>query len=238
MAREGLEMTKKMYGPDHLGVAISLYNIASLAQLQGRLREAESLGREALTMSRKLGSDGLFLAPALNGLGDTLRDEGKLEEARQMISEGLELRRKLLGSEDPKVADSLANLANVLERQGRLADAEPLARECLAIREGKIPDDWRAFDARSLLGENLAAQQKYNEAEPLLISGYEGMKLREDKIPADRKIRLREVLEHLVLLYKANGRSDQALEWQQRLDEFDKSQASKESTEATNQHKQ
>ena len=155
-----------------------------------------------------------------------------------MINEGLELRRKLLGSEDPKVAESLTKLANVLQRQDRLADAEPLARECLAIREGKIPVDWRAFDARSLLGENLAAQQKHNEAEPLLISGYEGMKLREAKIPADRKIRLREVLEHLVLLYKANGRSDQALEWQQRLDEFDKGQAPKESTETTNQRKQ
>jgi len=101
-----------------------------------------------------------------------------------------------------------------------------------------LPDDWRAFDARSLLGKNLVTQQKYNEAEPLLISGYEGMKLREAKIPVDLKIRLREVLKQLVLLYKVNGPSDHALEWQQRLDEFDKGQAAKKSTETTNHHKQ
>ena len=50
--------------------------------------------------------------------------------------------------------------------------------------KSRIPDDWLTFNARSLLGGSLLGQKKYAEAEPLLLSGYEGMKQREDKIPA------------------------------------------------------
>jgi len=34
-----------------------------------------------------------------------------------------------------------------------------------------------------MLGEALLLQKKYTEAEPLLLQGYEGMKLREAMIP-------------------------------------------------------
>jgi hypothetical protein len=46
------------------------------------------------------------------------------------------------------------------------------------IREINQPDDWQSFDTRSLLGSALAGQKKFVEAEPLLVSGYEGMKHR------------------------------------------------------------
>ena len=105
--------------------------------------------------------------------------------------------------------------------QGRFAQAEPLARECLAIREKKIPDEWRTFNARSMLGGSLLGQKKYTEAEPVLVSGYEGMKQRQDKIPADGRVRLKEALQRLVQLYEATVRPDQAAEWQQKLAEFD-----------------
>ncbi|MGA2748959.1 MAG: serine/threonine-protein kinase, partial [Verrucomicrobiota bacterium] len=67
--------------------------------------------------------------------------------------------------------------------EGKYAEAESLARECLAVREIVIPDDWRTFNARSLLGGSLLEQRKYQAAEPLLLSGYEGLKQREDEIP-------------------------------------------------------
>src|SRR5438046_9890167 len=56
------------------------------------------------------------------------------------------------------------------------AEAEASARECLVIREKKSPDDWQTFNAKSILGGSLLGQKKYAEAQPLLISGYEGMK--------------------------------------------------------------
>ena len=34
----------------------------------------------------------------------------------------------------------------------KFAEAQPLARECLALREKLIPDEWVTFNARSMLG--------------------------------------------------------------------------------------
>ena len=75
-----------------------------------------------------------------------------------------------------------------------MPDAEPIPRECLAIRVKKQTDVWITFNTQSLLGSALLGQKKYTDAEPLLLAGYEGMKEREAKIPAQGKIRLTEAL--------------------------------------------
>jgi eukaryotic-like serine/threonine-protein kinase len=49
----------------------------------------------------------------------------------------------------------LAERTSTLLEEGKFAEAEPLARECLALRETMIPDDWRTFNARSMLGGSL-----------------------------------------------------------------------------------
>ncbi len=43
-----------------------------------------------------------------------------------------------------------------------------------------------------MLGDSLMGQKKYAEAEPLIISVYDGIKGREDKIPPRGKSRLEE----------------------------------------------
>jgi hypothetical protein len=55
----------------------------------------------------------------------------------------------------------------------------------------------------------------------LLLSGYEGLKQRQDTIPANGGVRLKEALQRLVQLYEDTGRPDQAAEWHQKLAEFD-----------------
>src|SRR5262249_16126800 len=68
--------------------------------------------------------------------------------------------------------------------QRRYQDAEPLLREVVSTLERARPDAWTRFHAQSLLGASLAGQMKYNDAEPLLISGYQGLLERESTIPA------------------------------------------------------
>ena len=111
---------------------------------------------------------------------------------------------------------------------GKFGEAEPLARECLAIREMEIPDDWRTFNTRSMLGGSLLGQMKYAEAEPLLLSGYEGMKQRENTIPPQGKPRIRETLQRLVQLYEATGQAVRVTEWKQKLAEFDQPTTAKD----------
>jgi hypothetical protein len=101
--------------------------------------------------------------------------------------------------------------------QEKWTDAESSFRECLEIRERAEPDLWSTFNARSLLGGSLLGQKKYQDAEPLLLAGYEGMKQREKMIPAQGRVRLAEAAARLVQLYEALDDTDNAELWRSRL---------------------
>jgi tRNA A-37 threonylcarbamoyl transferase component Bud32 len=103
---------------------------------------------------------------------------------------------------------------------GRFEDAERLARKCLVLRERQDPDDWRSFLIRSVLGAALVGQKKYGEeTEKMLLSGYTGMKEREQRgrEPSEMRGRLKDAAQQLVQLYEARGQSDKAAEWKQKL---------------------
>jgi serine/threonine protein kinase/Tfp pilus assembly protein PilF len=216
--REALAMQKKLVGSENPYVALSLNNLATVLQDEGKLAEAEAMQREALAMQKKvLGSENPAVAGSLGLLAAVLRDEGRLAEAETLFREALAMDKKLLGSEHPDVAVWLAELTRTLLLEGKLIEAEALARECLAIREKRLPESWETFDARSLLGATLLEQKKYPEAEPLLLTGYSGMKEREERIPVPEKRRLKEALQRLVELYDAIGKPEEAAKWKREL---------------------
>jgi serine/threonine protein kinase/tetratricopeptide (TPR) repeat protein len=116
--------------------------------------------------------------------------------------------------------NSLLWRARALLNEAKFAQAESAARECLALREREAADDWQVFDTRSVLGASLLGQKKYADAEYLLVSGYEGMKQHELKVPAC-KPRLKEAVQRLVRLYDETNRPDRATEWKARLRELE-----------------
>ena len=97
--------------------------------------------------------------------------------------------------------------------------AETYLRECLTIREKQLPDDWVLFNTKSMLGGALAGQKKFQEAEPLLVEGYSGMKDREEKIPPAAKTRLPEAIRRLVDLYTAWEKPEEAAKWRAVLED-------------------
>ena len=88
-----------------------------------------------------------------------------------MHREALAMRRKLLGNEHPDVALSLDNLADVLQAQGKLAEAETMYREALAMRR-KLLGNEHPDVAISLinLADVLRKQGEHDEAKELLRS--------------------------------------------------------------------
>jgi TolA-binding protein len=143
---------------------------------------------------------------------------GQFAKAEVLFREGVERARTKFGANDPRTAEKMAWLGAHLIRREKGAEAEPVLRECLAIRERKQPDDWSRFNAESLLGGSLLGQEKYAEAEPLLLSGYKGMKGRETKVPAPARPRLAESGERVVRLYEAWGQPEKAKEWRAKLE--------------------
>ncbi len=111
----------------------------------------------------------------------------------------------------------MATLGLMLVKQERWAEAEPVLRDCLKIREAKQPDEWYTFNTHSLLGASLLGQKKFAEAEPLIVGGYEGLKAREAKLPAPAKKCLPEAAARIVPLYEAWGKKDKPDEWRKNL---------------------
>ena len=160
--------------------------------------------------------------PRLRWVGPQLLDAyakaGEDAKYANLLREQLAEARKSLPKVSPQLAGLLAQIGMALLEQKKGAEAEPLIRECLAIREKTQPDFWLTFSTKSMLGGALLGQKKYADAEPLLLAGYEGMKKQEAKIPPQGKVRLTEAVERLVQLYEATGKKDEAARWRKELE--------------------
>jgi non-specific serine/threonine protein kinase/serine/threonine-protein kinase len=204
------------------------HTLGEVYVLLGDYPKAETMFRRSLEVrERTLGKDHPATLDSVNGLAALLKAKGDYVGALPLWHRVLQACERKLGKEDPGTLEASFELAEVLLANGDCAGAEPLARKCLAFYEQQSPDAWLTFSTRSLLGGCLLGQKKPAEAEPLLLSGYEGMKQREDQIPASSRPRLKEALQRLVQLYETTDRKDQATEWKRKLAEFEQAEAAK-----------
>jgi eukaryotic-like serine/threonine-protein kinase len=120
--------------------------------------------------------------------------------------------------------NTMAELAGVHMDLGRYDLAEPLLRPSLAVLEKGWPDDWGTFGRKSLYGSALLGQKKYADAEPLLLTGYQGLKDRAATISPNRHGTLTDALQRLVRLYDAWGKPDEAAKWRKELEAHSKAE--------------
>jgi hypothetical protein len=81
----------------------------------------------------------------------------------------------------------------------------------------KQPNDWQRFRTETLLGASLAGASKYVEAEPLLLTGYQGMTARKDRIAIPDRYNLDRAREWIVQLYQGWGKPEKATEWREKV---------------------
>lgn len=156
-----------------------------------------------------LGPDHSETAACRNKLAVAYRLAGHSDKASRLYDQD---------SDSPSHAAALAVQGSMLLAQKKYAEAELKLRERLAICQKIQPDDWTTFDAQSMLAAALLGQKKYTEAEPLLISGYEGMKKRQAKLTTEGRVHLIQTLERLVQLYDTEGKKDNAAKWRKTLE--------------------
>jgi tetratricopeptide (TPR) repeat protein/tRNA A-37 threonylcarbamoyl transferase component Bud32 len=215
---ETLTLRKAKLGPDHPDTLTSMNNLAMAYRAAGKFDQALPLLEQTFElMKSKLGPDHRTTLVCMNNLASVYRDAGKLEQALPLFEQTLALIKAKLGPDHPDALASMYDLGVAYLRVGKPAESERLASECLGSYEAKSPDNWRTFSTRSLLGGSLLAQKKYADAEPLLLSGYEGMKQREERIPATAKSRLTEAIKRLVQLFQETNRPDEAAKWKEKL---------------------
>jgi len=203
-------------GPDDPATRQTMVDLAQAYRDAGKVEQAVPLLQQAVAVLEKRQF-------ADNGAASVLWTLIEAHQRLQQFHQAEVWQRKMVALAKKQGPDGwhyseLARLGSYLLAQKKFVDAESVLRECLAFREKVFPDAWLRFNAQSLLGAALAGQEKYPEAEPLLLQGYEGMKKREVQIPADHRIRLREALERLIQLYDAWDKPEQADSWRKKLD--------------------
>ena len=165
MFEQALAIKERLLGENHHQVALALNSLALTLRRVGRIAEAEECLRRAVAIDRQTPGRDVTLAIHLTNLAPVIQDDPEAKEAA--LLEALEILRGL----DPPTAlpATLSVLTSLTRSQGRLAEAEDYARECLqAANRAYAGDDPRV--ARALLGlaRVLVSAGRFGEAEPLL----------------------------------------------------------------------
>ncbi len=218
LERTTLPLNRRVLGPDH---PVTIFTIRVLAQalaFQGKFAEAEPMLLEALKICRQsFGSEENETLGVMNTLGFFYQQEGKLVDAEALLRETLEIRERRQGPDDVQTILTGDVLGLALLKNAKYAEAEKLFRESLEKRRRLFPHEWRTAYVESQLGETLACEQRYSEAEPLLVAAFEGLKAQAARIPASADVDFRRTGEGLIRLYIAWGKPGEADVWRQKI---------------------
>ena len=144
------------------------------------------------------GPDHVATIRSLYGLACSYFGTQEYDRAETVLVLLVGARERVNGRYSPATVFDRELLVRAYLGLGRYPSAEVAQRECLHVREHNAPEEWQTSMARAILGDLLVRQRKFQEAEPLLLSGYEGMKQREDKIPKEFKHHLTTAVRRLV----------------------------------------
>lgn len=169
LLERALAICEQGLGPDDIGTATALNNLAVLLQKQRDFAGARlQIERSLAIYERALGPVAPLTMTAVANLGLLLHAQGDLVGARPLLERVLAMTEKVLGPEHPDTARSLNNLAGVLQDQGELAAARPLYERALAIAEKALgPEHPNTAASLQNLGGLLHDQGDLAGARPL-----------------------------------------------------------------------
>jgi len=215
---KALEIKRRVLGEIHHSTATAWNGLASLYRLEGKLTEAEPLQLKAVEIWRAVsGDEGPETLTSENGLATLYQAQKRYAEAEGVWTKVLEGQRRTLGAKHPKTVDVMGSLGEVQIQQGKYAAAEPLLREALSNWETANPNSWKRYYGQTLLGTSLSGQKRFEEAEPLLLSGYQGLLERQATIPAGSERVGPEAGLRIAQLYENWGQTEKAVVWRERL---------------------
>jgi tetratricopeptide (TPR) repeat protein len=208
---------RRVLGESHPDTLRSMHDLGLLYRAEGKNAQAEELLVQVLDYRRRaLGPEHPDTLRSMSDLGAVYHRADKDELAEPLLMKTFEARRRALGP-NPDTWDTLGWLAEVELQQQKYVDAERLLREAVGTTAKTIPDIWNRYYFQNLLGASLAGQQRFAEAEPLLVSGQEGMVQRAATVPADSLSLVVQAGQRIVQLYERWGRLEKAAEWRQKL---------------------
>ncbi len=107
-------MQRKLFGPNHIGLAVTLDRLGSSLLKLGKGDEAIQHHRAAIEiLSKTLGESHLYVADTVNSLGNALADSGDLEEAAAEYRRAIAIWKQSVGDSHARAAVGHANLGAI-----------------------------------------------------------------------------------------------------------------------------
>jgi tetratricopeptide (TPR) repeat protein len=212
------EVQRRVLGEEHPDALTVTNNLAVVCRHIGKQAEAEALLTRVMDVQhRVLGDDHPNQLATMSSLAQVYQLQGKLAEAKSLLTRTLAGQRRVNGPEHLGTLNTMRVLGGIYRDEGHYGQAESLLREALKGYLKVRPEFWPRFDVESTLGASLAGQKRYAEAEPLLLSGHEGMSRLEASIPPVNKPSVQRAAEWIAALYQSSGQTAKAAEWRQQL---------------------
>ncbi len=218
MLTRALELQRRVLGPEHLSTLNGMRNLAGLYRDEGKYESAERLATKALEAGTRLVGVGHHLTLLImEELALIYRDERKYAQAEMLYTKLLKLEEQALGREHPRRLASMNDFAFVYLARREYVKAEHVALAALDAYKSVGTDTWHRYESEFLLGASLAGQNRYIEAQPVLLSGYAGMMRRDAKVPAGSQFKLKDAGAWIVRFYESSNHKEAAREWRQTL---------------------
>ena len=223
LGEEVLERQVLLLGNNHPATLSTRYLLALAYRDDNQMEKALLLFEQAALGIERLEFAHVNAFRIIDYMCDYYEQLEQYEKAEVWRRKSLAAAKAKDGPESRLYAEELLHVASNLLMQKKYAAAETILRERVAILQKDQSQGAQAYDTQALLGAALLGQQKYAEAEPLLVQGYQGMKASQ-KEPGQQhhspptNQRLSEVLERLVELYDAWGRKTEADKWRKELE--------------------
>lgn len=187
-----------------------LFTSAGPRQARGELADArELLRRGADRLDHELMDQPLLRASLLDTLGGIYTDLGLYDEARPLIDEALELRRKLHGETHAETIETRIRQASLAHYSGQ-GDAVSLFRQVLELYDASGGGDTEVLgDLLNDLGAALGAKGRIDEADEVL---HRSLRVHEHLF-GPRDLRVAKILHNLsgIAYYRGDSVATEAL---------------------------
>ena len=141
------------------------------------LKVRTALDRAAQTIGERFATRPLVEAAVRLTIGETYFNLGLFPLARPHLERAIAIRRRVLGAKDPQTYNAMLSLGNLLRRDGRPTDSEPLLVPAMeGLRQARGAGHPETLQAMICVGELRLDQQRPADAEPLISRAMEGLR--------------------------------------------------------------
>lgn len=174
--QEALHLSQSAFGASSLESGRALWALGMLRHQQGQFRIAKDLYKQSLGILEATDAPQSDVSAVLDDLGKVYVREQQWALAKQTYERALEIDRRVLGDDHPRVAVRLSGLATVAQNMGDFKLAEVLYRDAIQRSERVYGDRHPETAAgKGNLGLLLQREGRLAEAEPQLRSALDVM---------------------------------------------------------------